>query len=168
MESQRGGCSAANRSTLSSVTGKCLSFLGLELAGGSVRPASPTTCTQSCAHRGQPRTDAVQALNAGADDFLTKPVSIDELRGRIRAGERILKLQQRLDDKNKELEVANQQLQTAFERIESDLRAAAWVQENMLPSPHLNALGVACNWRYRPASYSRAISLTSSQLTSGT
>ena len=98
-------------------------------------------------------SDVVEALDAGADDFLTKPVSMDELRGRIRAAERILKLEQRLADKNRDLEVANNNLRTAFERIESDIRAAAWVQENLLPSPQLNALGVKCNWRYRPASY---------------
>jgi sigma-B regulation protein RsbU (phosphoserine phosphatase) len=102
---------------------------------------------------GATSTDVVGALDAGADDFLTKPVSIDELRGRIHAGERILKLEQRLADKNRDLEVASSKLRTAFERIESDLRAAAWVQENLLPSPQLNALGVTCNWRYRPASY---------------
>ena len=39
---------------------------------------------------------AVEALQAGADDFLAKPVAREELHQRIRAGERIIRLQDRL------------------------------------------------------------------------
>jgi len=37
--------------------------------------------------------DMIEALDAGADDFLTKPFNIGELRGRLKAGERVLVLQ---------------------------------------------------------------------------
>ena len=37
--------------------------------------------------------DMIAALDAGADDFLTKPFNIGELRGRLKAGERVLVLQ---------------------------------------------------------------------------
>jgi len=40
--------------------------------------------------------DVVEALNAGADDFITKPFEPEVLRVRLRVGERILRLQQEL------------------------------------------------------------------------
>jgi diguanylate cyclase (GGDEF)-like protein len=41
-------------------------------------------------------TDIVEGLDAGADDYLTKPFHAQELRARVRAGRRIVKLQEQL------------------------------------------------------------------------
>jgi two-component system, cell cycle response regulator len=42
------------------------------------------------------KQDIVQGLEAGADDYLTKPYDEEELKARLRAGERILELEDRL------------------------------------------------------------------------
>jgi two-component system cell cycle response regulator len=50
------------------------------------------------------REDLVQGLDAGADDYLTKPFDTSELRARLRAAERILALQEKLEKSRQELE----------------------------------------------------------------
>ncbi|HEX4487401.1 MAG TPA: diguanylate cyclase [Terriglobales bacterium] len=42
------------------------------------------------------KQDIVTGLEAGADDYLTKPFDVDELRARVRSGKRILELQDEL------------------------------------------------------------------------
>jgi diguanylate cyclase (GGDEF)-like protein len=50
------------------------------------------------------KSDAVEGLEAGADDYLTKPFDAQELLARLRGGVRILELQDRLLDITTELE----------------------------------------------------------------
>jgi two-component system, cell cycle response regulator len=54
--------------------------------------------------------DKVDGLDAGADDYLTKPVNFPELEARVRSMLRIKRLQDELDQKNRELELANKRL----------------------------------------------------------
>jgi DNA-binding response OmpR family regulator len=52
------------------------------------------------------QADLVEGLDAGADEYLVKPIDHGELRARLNAGTRILDLQARLADHVKELETA--------------------------------------------------------------
>lgn len=49
--------------------------------------------------------ELVEAMDAGADDFLSKPVRVDELVARVRAGQRVLDLQTALLDAQERLRV---------------------------------------------------------------
>jgi len=68
------------------------------------------------------RAEIASGLEQGADDFLTKPVSGEELRARINAGQRILDMQQELSGKNLLLGNALGELQRLYDLIDSDLR----------------------------------------------
>ena len=87
--------------------------------------------------------DVVSGIEAGADDFVAKPFDRDELRVRLKAGQRIIELERSLEDRNRSLRDAN-------ERIHKDLRAAARVQQDLLPR-HLPETERFCfSWKYRP------------------
>ena len=73
-------------------------------------------------HKGE----LIEGLAAGADDFVTKPFDRDELRVRLRTGERILRLEQTLIEQNRILRDQN-------EEMVADLRMACEVQQALLP-----------------------------------
>jgi signal transduction histidine kinase len=49
------------------------------------------------------KQDLVEGMEVGADDFLSKPVNQDELRVRVREGERIINLERALAEQNRKL-----------------------------------------------------------------
>ncbi|WP_425044927.1 PP2C family protein-serine/threonine phosphatase [Primorskyibacter sp. S87] len=79
------------------------------------------------------KNDVAQGLDAGADDFLTKPVNADELRARISAGDRILGMQRELSKKNTMISDTLQELQTLYDAIDQDLIQARKIQESLVP-----------------------------------
>ena len=52
------------------------------------------------------REDIVSGLEAGANDYVTKPFDFDELRARVQVGQRVVQLQKILAERVRELEVA--------------------------------------------------------------
>jgi signal transduction histidine kinase len=72
------------------------------------------------------KADVVQGMEAGADDFVTKPFDREELRVRLRAGERILQLEHTLAEQNLALREA-QAAVVQNEKLASLGRVAAGV-----------------------------------------
>jgi sigma-B regulation protein RsbU (phosphoserine phosphatase) len=105
-----------------------------------------------CTSKGE-KADLIEGMEAGADDFLVKPISKEEIRVRVRAGERVLDLERGLAQRNRNLSEINVQLQNAYERIKGDLKAASWMQMNLLPMASQRTLNVTSEWRFRPSSY---------------
>ena len=89
------------------------------------------------------KADLVAGMEAGADDFLAKPFDREELRVRLSAGERIIRLERRLAAQNKTLAEAN-------ERMKRDLDAAAAAQRDLLPRDLPDNLGASFAWHFEP------------------
>ncbi|TWJ19189.1 sensor histidine kinase [Geobacter argillaceus] len=65
--------------------------------------------------------DLVIGMEAGADDYLTKPFKTNELKVRLNAGRRIIKLQNELAAHAAELEVVNSDLESFSYTVSNDL-----------------------------------------------
>ena len=89
------------------------------------------------------KADLVSGMEAGADDFLAKPFDRNELRVRLSAGERIIRLERELAAQNRTLSEAN-------ERMKRDLDSAAAVQRDLLPKVLPENLGVLFAWHFEP------------------
>lgn len=78
------------------------------------------------------KAEIADGLEAGADDFLTKPVTADELRARLRAGQRIIEMQQELVAKNRLLGTTIHELRRAHEVLGRDLVEARRLQQALV------------------------------------
>jgi sigma-B regulation protein RsbU (phosphoserine phosphatase) len=76
--------------------------------------------------------EVATGLDAGADDFLTKPIAGEELRARIASGQRLLRMQTQLRDKNRLLETALAELQQVHEALDRDLIEARKLQQGLV------------------------------------
>jgi sigma-B regulation protein RsbU (phosphoserine phosphatase) len=69
-----------------------------------VYPDRPTYSILLTAREG--RSDLIEGLNAGANDYIAKPFDCAELRARVEVGARVIKLQKTLSDRVNELQEA--------------------------------------------------------------
>jgi len=87
--------------------------------------------------------DVITGVEAGADDYIVKPVQSDELQARLIAARRILKLESELQQQNANLEFANMQMK-------ADLAVAARIQQSFLPHKELIFKEVIFEWGLLP------------------
>ena len=76
--------------------------------------------------------EVADGLDCGADDFLSKPSSADELHARLRAGQRIIGMQRELVDKNRQLGVTLTELQKVYDSLDRDLIEARKLQQTLV------------------------------------
>ena len=94
----------------------------------------------------------VAAFNAGADDFISKPIHFPVLHARIRAGERIIRLEHELARRSETLLEMNLELHEARASMHRDLEAGAELQHTLLPPPLFKTGDYTAAWLYRPHS----------------
>jgi sigma-B regulation protein RsbU (phosphoserine phosphatase) len=92
------------------------------------------------------KDDLIRAMEAGADDFVSKPIDFAELRVRLRAAQRVIDLQHELESQNREL-------RKAYNTLDRDLRAAARLQQNLLPQKALAGPELGIDWLFLPSLY---------------
>ncbi|MEM6579158.1 MAG: SpoIIE family protein phosphatase [Pseudomonadota bacterium] len=78
------------------------------------------------------KAEIAHGLDAGADDFLTKPVNLAELRARIAAGDRIIRMQRELSEKNRLIRTTLDELQKVYDSIDNDLIEAKKLQQSLV------------------------------------
>ena len=79
-------------------------------------------------------TDLVEVFEAGADDYIIKPFKPDELRSRIKTGERIVKLESEHHELQEELIKKNKKLDETLEHLKA-------TQSQILQSEKMASIG---------------------------
>jgi len=100
------------------------------------------------------RRDRVSpALDAGADDCVSWPLDQTELQARLRAGQRLIAMQEDLADKSRRMTEALERANSLYASIERDLRAAARLQHSLLPEPQTRCGPLEIGVIYQPSGH---------------
>ncbi|MEM9496943.1 MAG: SpoIIE family protein phosphatase [Pseudomonadota bacterium] len=78
------------------------------------------------------KAEIAHGLDAVADDFLTKPVNMGELRARISAGDRIIRMQREVSEKNRLIKSTLDELQKLYDSLDNDLIEAKKLQQSLV------------------------------------
>ncbi|MFZ5517390.1 MAG: SpoIIE family protein phosphatase [Candidatus Zhuqueibacterota bacterium] len=79
------------------------------------------------------KSKLIEALDAGATDYITKPFDRAELLARVQAHARNFYLQKKVRETNIKLEALNSELRKKSDQIQADLHSARKIQEALLP-----------------------------------
>lgn len=101
-----------------------------------------TGCNNKC--------DLVAGMDAGADDFVTKPFNAEELRVRVQAGKRIIQLRREAERRTDELQRSLEREAQATLKVQRDLRVASRMQRELLPDSTLMIPGLSISQLYQP------------------
>jgi phosphoserine phosphatase RsbU/P len=88
--------------------------------------------------------DKVSAFDTGAEEYLVKPCDGKELMARLRAAERLLRLQSEVSRSNAELQKVNR-------RINEEMQATSHIQRSMLPQSLPEIAGYRFAAHYQPS-----------------
>ncbi|THJ20040.1 MAG: response regulator [Nitrospira sp. CG24E] len=92
-----------------------------------------------------------EGLARGADDFLSKSASKQEIVARVLAGLRASRLVRKLETTGNELESSLLLLKKQQAETEADLQSAAAFVRSILPPQGSPAQGIALAWEYQPS-----------------
>jgi len=99
------------------------------------------------------KEEVAHGLDAGADDFLSKPVTMQELHARMRAGERLIDTQQELREKNMLLGDALGRLQEVHDSLNRDLIEARKIQQSLVRERHKDLGSIHVSLLLRPSGH---------------
>lgn len=97
-------------------------------------------------------SETVTGLSAGADDFMAKPIKLNELQARMRSAERVLSLDNDHAKKHGTLQNEHEKMVSSYQKVQEELAAATKIQQNMLPKSKETALPITVDWYFSPAS----------------
>ncbi len=99
------------------------------------------------------KDEIAHGLDAGADDFLSKPVAASELRARIRAGARLLKTQRQLAEKNRLVSETLAEIRSLYDALERDLIEAKSLQQSLIQDREHEFGAARVSLLFRPAGH---------------
>jgi len=116
------------------------------LAAGSTRPHVIMVTARDDV------SDLAAAIDAGADDFITKPFRTAELKARLRAGRRTASLRRHLLERGRTFERVLHHREVERSEVEQQLQIAAGLQAELLDQFTRPVPGFRCATVFRPAS----------------
>ncbi|KAF0676339.1 Response regulator receiver protein [Profundibacterium mesophilum KAUST100406-0324] len=97
--------------------------------------------------------EVVQGLDAGADDFLSKPIDTTEFRARLSAGERILTIERSLSAQNRLVRDTLDRMKSVYESLDRDLIEARKLQMSLVPTRSTRHPGGQVDYLFRPSGH---------------